>query len=223
MDVTNCQVSNWKWGIESWDDTFAVPSPYLDLHVHNCHFSENTSFGLLNHSSNKTVAICNEWGHPTGPYHPISNPNGEGNVVSDLVDFEPWFKGAETLFSNSYFLSAANGGSIDFFLDAGSDNANRNYILLGSFSGTEPGTALPGGFTTLPLNWDPLTNFILALVNSNLFTHFMGVLDGSGQGQALLNVHSIPSNYAGLAMYFAFALNKPFDIVSNPIEISITP
>ena len=62
-------------------------------------------------------------------------------------------------------LSEATGGTINFTLDAGAWNANRNYLLLGSISGDEPGTPLPGGMATLPLNWDVLTNLII-IVNA---------------------------------------------------------
>jgi len=32
----------------------------------------------------------NWWGAYCGPYHATLNPNGEGNAVSDYVDFDPW-------------------------------------------------------------------------------------------------------------------------------------
>lgn len=38
-------------------------------------------------------ARANWWGHTTGPEHTL-NPDGEGNKVSDNVDFKPWHKKA---------------------------------------------------------------------------------------------------------------------------------
>jgi hypothetical protein len=35
-------------------------------------------------------ARYNWWGDGTGPYHPIDNPDGLGDAVSDHVDFVPW-------------------------------------------------------------------------------------------------------------------------------------
>jgi len=32
----------------------------------------------------------NWWGDPSGPFHPLLNPAGTGDEVSDNVDFEPW-------------------------------------------------------------------------------------------------------------------------------------
>jgi len=35
-------------------------------------------------------ARYNWWGDPSGPFHPLKNPNGTGDKVSDFVDFSPW-------------------------------------------------------------------------------------------------------------------------------------
>ncbi len=35
-------------------------------------------------------ARYNWWGDPSGPYHPLLNPRGLGDAVSDHVDFDPW-------------------------------------------------------------------------------------------------------------------------------------
>ncbi len=33
----------------------------------------------------------NFWGDPSGPYHPILNPSGQGDTIAGRVDFNPWF------------------------------------------------------------------------------------------------------------------------------------
>jgi hypothetical protein len=119
-------------------------------------------------------------------------------------------------------ISEVSGGTANFSLFAGQANANRNYILLGSVSGMQPGTPLPGGLVTLPLNWDIFTDFVLLLINSPLFLDFMGTLDGLGQGTAQINTPPIPG-FAGTTMYYAYALNQPWDFASNPIVIEIVP
>ncbi len=46
---------------------------------------------------NDTVdARFNWWGHSTGPYHPLLNPDGQGDEVGDSIYFEPWH--TDTLF-----------------------------------------------------------------------------------------------------------------------------
>ncbi|MFN3301627.1 MAG: right-handed parallel beta-helix repeat-containing protein, partial [Patescibacteria group bacterium] len=52
---------------------------------------DNGEFGMFNEKPRFVVnAKNNWWGHPTGPYHPILNPNGQGDRVSDGIDFVPW-------------------------------------------------------------------------------------------------------------------------------------
>ena len=59
-------------------------------------------------------------------------------------------------------------------------NPNRNYLVLSGVTGTVPGTLLPKGLATLPLNWDVFTDIVLGMVNTPAFDAFMGKLDGQG-------------------------------------------
>jgi hypothetical protein len=129
----------------------------------------------------------------------------------------------EPLSVDAFALYATTGGSINFGLDAGIGNANRGYLVLGSVTGTSPGTPLPGGYVTLPLNWDAFTNIVVSLLNSPVFNKFMGNLDAFGEAAAQLNTGPLPSGAVGLRLYFAFCLNNSFDYVSNPVEIRILP
>jgi len=38
-------------------------------------------------------ATNNWWGYESGPYHPTTNPSGEGDAVSDNVLYDPWITG----------------------------------------------------------------------------------------------------------------------------------
>jgi hypothetical protein len=111
---------------------------------------------------------------------------------------------------------------ITFNINAGASNGGRSYIILGSISGTEPGTSLPGGKAVLPVNWDAFTGNALGLVNTGIFQKFMGTLSKSGTGAALLNFGPMPGT-AGLVMSYAYALNNPWDYVSNGVNIEIIP
>ena len=58
---------------------------------------DNSSFGVRNQSSSVTLnARYNWWGHRSGPQHPTDNPEGQGDRVSDWVDFGD-FLGASPL------------------------------------------------------------------------------------------------------------------------------
>jgi len=121
-------------------------------------------------------------------------------------------------------ISASSGGSVNFTLYASPENSGRSYILLGTVSGVSPGIVLPGGLSTLPLNFDIFTMLIAANLNSPMFHDFMGVLDAKGGAAATLNTFGpLPSGMVGVTLSFAYALNKPWDFASNPVEILVTP
>lgn len=51
---------------------------------------DNSIYGIQNNTSNTINAEGNWWNVSTGPYHSGSNPSGEGDAVSNYVDFTPW-------------------------------------------------------------------------------------------------------------------------------------
>jgi hypothetical protein len=120
-------------------------------------------------------------------------------------------------------ISESAGGTVIFDLDASDANAGRNYLLLGGVTGTDPGTPLPGGLATLPLNWDPFTDVVMLLLNSVLFQNFLGQLDASGQAQATLWAPPLPTGYVGLELYWAYCLNGPFDFASDAVIVTVVP
>jgi hypothetical protein len=149
------------------------------------------------------------WGYSGGGPDPdISYIDDVSIIIDDLL-------------CDSYSLSE-KGGKVNFFLNAGVNNASRNYLLLGSISGTSPGIPLPGGMATLPLNWDIFTNAVLLYVNTPVFDKFLGGLDAGGKAVATLTLGPIPGT-AGLSMHFAYLLNNPFNYVSTPVNIVVVP
>jgi hypothetical protein len=121
-------------------------------------------------------------------------------------------------------LSARDGGVINFTLKAGDENGMRGYLLLGCVSGTDPGTLLPGGAATLPLNLDYFTDVVVALMNTSLFMDFMGDLDASGNGAAQMAVEgmgAVSQGCIGKTLHFAYALYGPWDCASNAVGIEI--
>jgi hypothetical protein len=125
---------------------------------------------------------------------------------------------------NETTLSASAGGAVDFDLFGGLGCANRQYLLLGGITGIDPGTPLPGGYATLPVNLDIFTyNVLLPLINSPVFSNFMGVLDAQGKSTAQLSWSGpvLPPSAIGIRMCYAFCCNRPYDFVSNPVVIEI--
>jgi hypothetical protein len=59
--------------------------------IHHCSITDNAEYALRNWDGNIIIdAEYNWWGDASGPYHPIANPGGLGDSVSDYVDFDPW-------------------------------------------------------------------------------------------------------------------------------------
>jgi subtilisin family serine protease len=159
--------------------------------------------------------------HQTASY--ANNPNNSyGWGIMDSLD-ALYSTGFSLLDRDAFVLSESTGGQVNFFLNAGAANANRKYLLLGGLSGTSPGTPLPGGMVTLPLNWDGFTNLVINLANSTIFSNFLGTLDGSGDGQATFDTLGPLPGASGVTFYFAYALNNAWDFVSNPVEIMVVP
>jgi hypothetical protein len=152
------------------------------------------------------------WSHQDSP-----TPYVDHDVWADIDLFIPL-----SLWLDGDALSAATGGSIGFFLDAGTAYAGREYLLLGSLSGTSPGTPLPGG-GRLAINYDPFTTFILIHIHNPIFTSFLGYLDPNGRALATLNVGGPIPLTPGTLLHFAYTTAGPFDFQSNPQGVTINP
>ncbi|AWB28180.1 cohesin domain-containing protein [Halococcoides cellulosivorans] len=68
-------------------------------------FDETDSYGVQNRNTAANVdATHNDWGAPSGPYNPTTNPGGAGERVSANVEYDPW----DTRYVE---LGSASGGS----------------------------------------------------------------------------------------------------------------
>lgn len=129
----------------------------------------------------------------------------------------------EWLSASAGSISASTGGTCDFSMQNGIEDAGRKYLLLGGATGSSPGYPLPGGMAVLPINWDIFTDLVFAYVNTSLFTNFLGTLDASGNATAQLVAPPLTPSTVGTILTFAFVVNGPFDFASNPVEVEIVP
>lgn len=143
-------------------------------------------------------------------------------ICGDYYGYVAYFHSLGPMALSQNFIPENTGAAIDIALNAGPNNANRKYFILGSVSGIEPGLALPGGHVTLPLNWDVFTDIVISLWNTPLFANFAGMLNSDGKASAQLYAPPLVG-YAGLRMHYAYALNKPYDYVSNAATVDIVP
>lgn len=155
--------------------------------------------------------------------HDIPSVSDTGNGAAPVVDMGAdectWAKSLEIDVDT---ISASTGGVVQFSLNAGTINAYRSYFLLGSVTGTVPGTHFPN--VTLPLNWDIFTIIVLDFANTPLFANFNGMLGAQGDGQATLNTISISPlspDLVGTKLYFAYLLYNPKDYASDPVVVEI--
>lgn len=79
-------------------------------------------------------ARWNWWGHETGPYHPVENPDGLGDEVGDNILFDPWY--ADTTFLP--VEDVANTVAQNFSLSAYPNPFNSSIrIILAGFTGSD--------------------------------------------------------------------------------------
>jgi|GEM_PF-1256140 len=129
-----------------------------------------------------------------------------------------------SLWSDVTTISRSAGGQVIFDLQPGTGYERRQYFLLGSVSGTSPGTILPGG-NSIPLNKDLFFNYILNYFNFPPFGDFRGWFGFDGQAVATFDLQpdQLPSSWIGTYMNFAFTTEHPYDFQSNPVEVKIVP
>ncbi|MEO0650234.1 MAG: alpha/beta hydrolase-fold protein [Planctomycetota bacterium] len=132
-------------------------------------------------------------------------------------------------------VSVGSGGAQRMELALGSDLAGFIYIVLGSFSGTEPGVPLADA-TSLPLALsdpvtltpDPYFSILLSSPNQPFLTPSFGTLDADGRATCILTVPAGSSAaLAGTRIDHAFALVDPILLAglwgSNSQPVDLTP
>ena len=92
-------------------------------------------------------------------------------------------------------LAAGGTQTLDLYSPA-SQFAGQLYLLLGSASGTSPGTPLGSGIT-LPLNVDAYTLTVAQFAGSGLFPGTVGTIDAEGRASGAIN---LPAGLSGAAL-----------------------
>jgi len=213
---------NWgTLGVPVWYD-LATKTPNGTMTVYFEDMGDKAVCEIYNATSGQTETFTAS-GILTFPF-PITGKNfGVGHY--NFPYFDNWNVKAlpNPLVADVDSISVRTGGVVNFNLNAGVDNANRDYFLLASASGTQPGLNLPLG-ETLPLNWDLVTELFMKLANGPMALNFSGTLDKDGKASAKLDtLGPIPGNPAGVTLNFAYLLYYPFDFVSNPVGVQILP
>ncbi|QDU65991.1 FG-GAP repeat protein [Planctomycetes bacterium Pla86] len=157
--------------------------------------------------------------------------DGHGDLVVGLPRAQTWrgaavvLSGGEaTLVSDSHLLALDAGGSVGFELWGGPALAADFYVLVGSLSGTSPGTPIAG--VVLPIVVDTYTLYSLAAPPEQ--SGFIGVLDAAGRGSATIVLPpNTPPALAGATLHYAWlavdgAPGLPGSHASNPVPLSLS-
>jgi hypothetical protein len=148
------------------------------------------------------------------------NVDGAGNDAFYLDDFTMRERVAPHGLSVDLPRLPINVRSVmSFHLAGGPQLANRPYALLGSISGTTPGT--PIGTTVLPLVIDGFTGSILSSFAT--LPGFLGTFNASGASTAQFDTQiPVPPFLLGLDLHFAYLTVDTFDAASEPVRVHVT-
>lgn len=95
IDVNNCTVTQMR-GLSQY--SYAIrTSDNSNISVNNSNICYNGEGFYSENSSIFMNAENNWWGHPSGPYHPTSNPDGQGDSVNIYVDVLPYLTEPDTI------------------------------------------------------------------------------------------------------------------------------
>ena len=115
---------------------------------------------------------------------------------------EAWVLDAGALCASPGSVSLAAGGAQTLDLSAGPSNAGLFYLVLGTASGTSPGTVV--GALPLPLNPDIYTIALLASPGAPPLVNGLGTLDAAGAATAQVVVPALANPVlAGVVLHHA--------------------
>ena len=145
---------------------------------------------------------------------------GEGAAVvvdatAEPADFE----------ADRHFLSLTEGGDQFLSLNAGAGQGGKPYWILGSLSGSEPGTPLFG--QTLPLVADAYFQLMLSTPQAGPVLGPIAILAGAeGKGIARFRIPTgLPGSLAGLRVHHAYMVlgGGGIDQVSSAVHCDLVP
>ena len=121
-------------------------------------------------------------------------------------------------------VSAELGGVHSLRIHLGAAHAGELYLILGSVTGTVPGTPLAG--TLLPLNVDAWFLFTLTNPDGSVTENTLGLLDANGRADAQLNLPPFPLGLPTTAWHAAVVIDpvtKAVTAVTNAVTVDLVP
>lgn len=118
-------------------------------------------------------------------------------------------------------VSAASGGEQKLSLAAGTSQADRIYLVVGTLGKASPGFLLAG--YAVPVELDLWFSFTVANANRAYLGRTLGLTDDQGRASAILRLPPLPVSMRGAVFGHAAILmdGVNFNYVSNRVDLSI--
>ena len=117
-------------------------------------------------------------------------------------------------------FAAKTGGTQAILFNCGASQAGREFVILGSVTGTTPG--IPVGDYEVPLIYDAWCDYTLLNVNSPFYTGFRGFLDSSGRANATLTLPPLPFLQGVTMQHVLVAIDSgQLTYSSNPVPLTL--
>ncbi|MDF1798962.1 MAG: hypothetical protein P1V81_07290 [Planctomycetota bacterium] len=149
-------------------------------------------------------------------------------LVLALTAFLAWGLDASepALAADRLSVSLSRGGEQELVIDAGPAFAGKRYLIVGSSSGSFPGT-LQGG-VRVPVNYDSYSDLLLRSLHTPAYTGFEGYLDSLGRAKAKLRMPGTTSTtFVGTVYHHAAVIldGKDQSVVAatNAVEVLLLP
>jgi len=134
-------VTGWGYGVvvnQCQENCTGTTFDFIEVHDNNIF---NNTVGM--HANVASNATYNWWGDASGPSH-STNPDGNGNPVSDNVDFDPWLESEATCeptaITLASFTATAGAGSITLAWETGTEIDNAGFNLYRAAAADGPNT-----------------------------------------------------------------------------------
>lgn len=157
MELDNVNISHFAMGLVAYEGLGVVTGT-----ARNCTFFDNIPLAAFSNTAIAFDARYNEWGHPSGPYHRVSNPEGLGNEAFGNVRYSPFAGGAALIITPTQTETVPCGQPVQYTVSYEAGETTPDLFLYnleirggeGLVRPANPVSLNPWGGTELFLSYD---------------------------------------------------------------------